>query len=1311
MIQLYNSIFSSIEISDILNYEEVINGKKNIDNLDSGCVSFLIPISNNIRDILLNKLDLNLENITSIPMRWIKGDTHPHVDNGTDNFEKTHLVYLTDSDGQFVIDNISYPIEKGFGYVFNEGLQHETIGTGLIPRLLIGPMSEKGLAVGGGFNISQPGGTTVYLKQVLENGVLNLYYNTSINTNWILTSLPLTIINIDTTKGYLIIEFTTDIKINNNFDFFICGTSFLQFGSTSLKADGSRPKFIINIDGYDGLISNGQQYSAGNNNIYIYNLFVDGGNYTTNIGGGWLGRDFFGHGSSNNYIVNSSSTGNIAGNAGGILGSNTAINNGTVKLIGCSSTGDIGLWGGGIVGRYAGSTAGTVICDECSSTGNISAYGGGIFGSNAGNGASNRSERAQAYNCYSIGNIADGGGGIFGENAGASGENLGEFGSSQAVNCYSRGNIALHAGGIFGQNAGYNNEIQNNNGITNAENCYSAGNLESINNGIYGQNKGVQSLTTSSYAANGNWIDIDANNLLTGFSVSPYKIGTTWTSVSSNTPYILTNIGYTPYTNDNISTLGYEPALVKQYSFLVIPGNTSNSALIQNTFSILQISEGTISSYNTITINNSSGVISTSKNTSINIYVLYIQVGLYNVTTVSLNINEYLFVRSNVIGAFNTIAKNTSDVMIAAGNSNNGLYYSIDKGITWIQSNKTSGDFWSVDINGSNAVAASKEIENVGEGIFYSIDSGKTWLITNKIDKSFRWIMISQDGSRAVSASDSQQGLWYSNNTGNGFNLWQSSNITSGLFRSVFISSNGNDAIAAGNNGARGIFYSINCGETWILVSNTNNQSMRSVMISPDGQYALAGAAGNSGIWFSKRTDNGFNTWSTSNITTGNWRSFAISTDGNKAIAASNSNTGIYYSILNSGLGFNNWIATNKNNRNFSIVSISPDGKTALAGSNSNEGIWTSYGNFNVWAITNITNKDYFSGIYTTNSQRAILSSDNGSGIVYSSSFNNFTLSPLSIDEGIIYNGLLQIDSLIHPIYSILYQPFNNLYITGNRVSSFTPFVYYLTKRFPIIIQAVYEGNVITRQFIIEIKDVPQQPVDITITNNKIPENSSLKTFVGKLNTTDPDENDTFIYQFINGEGDNDNAYFKLDGSNLYTDTVFNYNTKRVYYIRLRSTDKYGYSIEKLLNLYVVIPIANGMNLSSLLNVNKIITLNGTPTIPSAELKYTLLSEPKYGILNMISNGIYTYKSFENKVDSFNYIVSEGSMTSLQGTVVIHNFSVEDIDNIPKRQGTFTFDSITFDGDIWTFGTIRTDNFFQYIDFNTLGNLRLYNTS
>jgi hypothetical protein len=81
-------------------------------------------------------------------MRWIRGDLPAHKDIGQAAFQLTAIVYVTESTGEFVLDGTSYAIEQGSGMTFQEGVVHETRGTGSAPRLLIGPMSESGFPVG-----------------------------------------------------------------------------------------------------------------------------------------------------------------------------------------------------------------------------------------------------------------------------------------------------------------------------------------------------------------------------------------------------------------------------------------------------------------------------------------------------------------------------------------------------------------------------------------------------------------------------------------------------------------------------------------------------------------------------------------------------------------------------------------------------------------------------------------------------------------------------------------------------------------------------------------------------------------------------------------------------------------------------------------------------------------------------------------------------------------------------------------------------------------------------------------------------------
>ncbi|MFC2111986.1 choice-of-anchor Q domain-containing protein [Bacteroidota bacterium] len=83
-------------------------------------------------------------------------------------------------------------------------------------------------------------------------------------------------------------------------------------------------------------------------------------------------------------------------------------------------------------------------------------------------------------------------------------------------------------------------------------------------------------------------------------------------------------------------------------------------------------------------------------------------------------------------------------------------------------------------------------------------------------------------------------------------------------------------------------------------------------------------------------------------------------------------------------------------------------------------------------------------------------------------------------------------------------------------------------------------------------------PDTIILNNNSILEENLPGTMIGKLSTQDPDTVDSHTYQFVTGEGDDDNISFTLLGDLLLTSETFNYNTKNQYLIRIRSTDQSG---------------------------------------------------------------------------------------------------------------------------------------------------------
>lgn len=143
---VYNNVLSEEDINYINTLPEVITAKSKLTNSNDKH-TFYITLTDSIR-ASLNTIGLNLENITQIPMRWIRGDTLEHIDHGTSQFNNTYLLFMNNSPGSLVINDIAYSIAQNTAYVFNEGMKHKTQNTEGA-RLLIGPMNELVEPVGG----------------------------------------------------------------------------------------------------------------------------------------------------------------------------------------------------------------------------------------------------------------------------------------------------------------------------------------------------------------------------------------------------------------------------------------------------------------------------------------------------------------------------------------------------------------------------------------------------------------------------------------------------------------------------------------------------------------------------------------------------------------------------------------------------------------------------------------------------------------------------------------------------------------------------------------------------------------------------------------------------------------------------------------------------------------------------------------------------------------------------------------------------------------------------------------------------------
>lgn len=554
-------------------------------------------------------MGLDLSQVSSIPFRWMHGDTSPHVDRGQASFENTYLVYLTDGDGQFELGEESYPMTAGTGFVFPEGTHHAVTGTNGTSRLLLGPMSESGFAVGAPGIYADGQTDTVYLSQVGST----MYYRVNDGELFEITSFPVTITNtnaIDTTEYILPVRFTTDLTITSADQYFTLSTDGIEIGSKTVKSDGT--KYTITIDGvtdYPGFLNN-----QNNSYTYVYNLHVRAINGSTlySVAGtaaGWVGGWSYGAGGSVNYITACSSDGPITDFCGGIVGSDAAVGGG-LYITGCTSSGTIGASGGGIAGRYAGGNGGTIDIRRCSSTGTIGANAGGIVGVSAGEGGNCEVSRS-----FSTGTIAAYGGGIFGSSAGADGEAL-------ANKCYSRGTIGEDGGGIYGPDAG------NGTGEATANTCYSSGTFVTSNTGIFGTPVGTI-FTVDCYAANGTWVDANA-----GLDTTSDYI-----SVGVNQPYELRNFGSTPYSLETVSS----PSTLNTEYYQTIPAGTGSIAGLLTgvgPYSLVRSDKEIF-----YTLNSTTGVITPARNTPIDVYSLIVRAGSatqYTMTSFFLTVEEAL---------------------------------------------------------------------------------------------------------------------------------------------------------------------------------------------------------------------------------------------------------------------------------------------------------------------------------------------------------------------------------------------------------------------------------------------------------------------------------------------------------------------------------------------------------------------------------------------------------------------------------------------------------------------------------------------
>ena len=94
-------------------------------------------------------------------------------------------------------------------------------------------------------------------------------------------------------------------------------------------------------------------------------------------------------------------------------------------------------------------------------------------------------------------------------------------------------------------------------------------------------------------------------------------------------------------------------------------------------------------------------------------------------------------------------------------------------------------------------------------------------------------------------------------------------------------------------------------------------------------------------------------------------------------------------------------------------------------------------------------------------------------------------------------------------------------------------------------------------------------PTDIYLTSETIEENQPAGTLLGSLTATDLDAGESFVFTLSSGTGDTDNSSFEIRGNELFTRSMFDFETKSSYSIRLRATDTQSEFIDEIFTISV----------------------------------------------------------------------------------------------------------------------------------------------
>jgi len=86
---MFTDVLTETQIQYINALPEVAAARRRIEG-GAPVAYFSVTLNDSIKSTLQERLGLDLSTVSQIPLRWIRGDTSPHVDVGASTFDNTY---------------------------------------------------------------------------------------------------------------------------------------------------------------------------------------------------------------------------------------------------------------------------------------------------------------------------------------------------------------------------------------------------------------------------------------------------------------------------------------------------------------------------------------------------------------------------------------------------------------------------------------------------------------------------------------------------------------------------------------------------------------------------------------------------------------------------------------------------------------------------------------------------------------------------------------------------------------------------------------------------------------------------------------------------------------------------------------------------------------------------------------------------------------------------------------------------------------------------------------------------------------------